>query len=178
VSPDQAQFEGWFREHHLAVRRFAYRRVSDDVVDDVVAETFLTAWRRRDELVGDPLPWLLAVTRRVCANHLRSRGRRVALLGRLAQERGNPGAAELPLADRQLGKALATLGDTDREALLLVAWDGLSHADAAIVVGCSTSAFGVRVHRARARLARALSELENSSPGNDHTQGGLAREPI
>jgi DNA-directed RNA polymerase specialized sigma24 family protein len=104
VRPDQAQFEGWFREHHLAVRRFAYRRVSDDVVDDVVAETFLTAWRRRDELVGDPLPWLLAVARRVCANHLRSRGRRVALLGRLAQERGNPSAAEPPLADGQLGR--------------------------------------------------------------------------
>lgn len=174
---DQAEFEGWFRAYHMAVYRFAYRRVGSDLVDDVVAETFLTAWRRRDEVVGDPLPWLLGVARRVCANHIRRRGRWVALLRRVARERARTGV-DLAASDAQLYEALWSLSEADREALLLVAWDGLSHADAAIVVGCSTSAFGVRVHRARARLARALSKLNDPTPGDDQKQGAIARDVI
>lgn len=172
MSLDQAEFEDWFRAYHMAVRRFVYRRVGPDAVDDVVAETFLTAWRRRGEAAGDPLPWLLGVARRVCANHLRGRSRWVALLGRLSRERSWT-TADLGASDARLSEALAALSATDREALLLVAWDGLTHADAAMVVGCSTSAFGVRVHRARARLAHLLAESGDPSAGNDETEGAV-----
>jgi RNA polymerase sigma-70 factor (ECF subfamily) len=162
VRPDQAEFESWFRTCHVAVYRFAYRRVGPDVVDDVVAETFLTAWRRKAEITGDPLPWLLGVARRACANHLRGLGRRAALLDRLTSERSWP-EFDVSNSDGLLGDALMCLSDGDREALLLVAWDGLSHADAAAVIGCSPSTFGVRLHRARARLARALEKVDGSS---------------
>jgi RNA polymerase sigma-70 factor (ECF subfamily) len=59
--------------------------------------------------------------------------------------------------DHELGAALASLGALDREALLLVAWEGLDHQDAAIVMGCSTGAFSVRLHRARRKLAASLT---------------------
>jgi RNA polymerase sigma-70 factor (ECF subfamily) len=157
VGSDRVRFERWFRAHHAAVYRFAYRRVGADLVDDVVAETFLTAWRRRDELVGDPLPWLLGVARRVCGNCLRSRTRWTELVSRLARERMALDMAVLD-EDVRLGDALRSLSSVDREALILVAWDGLSHAEAAIVVGTNTSAFTVRVHRARTRLAQALGD--------------------
>jgi len=158
VTRDPAEFEGWFRAHHAAVRRFAYRRVDPESVDDVVAETFLIAWRRRDDIVGEPLAWLLGIARRVCANQLRGSGRRMRLLRRLAREPALVGGGP-PGSDPLLRAALGSLREADREVLLLVAWDGLSHAAAAKVLGCSTSTFGVRAHRARARLAGALAEL-------------------
>jgi RNA polymerase sigma-70 factor (ECF subfamily) len=175
VRPDQAEFEDWFRTCHAAVYRFAYRRVGADVVEDVVAEAFLTAWRRRAEITGDPLPWLLGVTRRACANHLRGRGRRAALLNRLTRE---PGGLHLDASssDGRLGGALMSLSDADREVLLLVAWDGLSHAEAAAVMGCSAATFGVRLHRARARLARALPADGHSISHIESTE--VARDVI
>jgi RNA polymerase sigma-70 factor (ECF subfamily) len=56
--------------------------------------------------------------------------------------------------------ALATLGERDREVLLLHAWDGLDNAEAATVLGCSANAFAVRLHRARRRFADALDTAE------------------
>jgi RNA polymerase sigma-70 factor (ECF subfamily) len=146
-----------FRACHLAVHRFALRRVGDGAVDDIVAETFTIAWRRHSEIVGDPLPWLLGVARRVCANHLRASGRRAAL-GRRLSDQGPSFSDDIAISDGRLRAALAMLGDRDREALLLIAWDELSNSDAAQVVGCSPSAFAVRLHRARKRLALALDE--------------------
>lgn len=167
VSEAQAEFERLFREHYAAVHRYAVRRVESAAVQDVVAETFLTAWRRFDRVQGDPLPWLLGIARRVCANHLRGRDRRAALRERLMAEplRGQPMATT---GDRGLLMALASLCEPDREALLLVAWDRLSNPDAAQVAGCSTGTFAVRLHRARRRLARALeAQMSDESSAND-----------
>jgi RNA polymerase sigma-70 factor (ECF subfamily) len=107
------------------------------------------------------LPWLYAVAAKVLANHRRRLARRGALAPDLAT--GDP--AELIGGDRGLATAFATLSASDREAICLVAWEGLSIEDAARAAGCSTAAFHVRLSRARARLARALetpSTLETS----------------
>ena len=164
MSVPDADFEQLFREHHDAVHRFASRRVPAEAVQDVVSDTFLTAWRRRSEIDGDPRPWLLGVARRSAANRLRGDARRAALSERIAAER----AAEPPLAAAAGGSALLaalqTLSERDREALMLVAWDGLEHRHAARVVGCSTTAFTVRVYRARTRLRRALASRDDPSP--------------
>jgi DNA-directed RNA polymerase specialized sigma24 family protein len=48
------------------------------------------------------------------------------------------------------------LSESDREAICLVAWEGLSNADAARAAGCSAATFDARISRARKRLARAL----------------------
>lgn len=151
----EADFERTFREHHDAVYRYAARRVAPDAVQDVVSETFLTAWRRRADIRGEPLPWLLGVARRATANHLRGDARRGALHQRLSAERqarAVDGADVTP----PITAALLSLPERDREALMLIAWDGLDNRVAATVMGCSTAAFAVRVHRARGRLRRAL----------------------
>jgi RNA polymerase sigma factor (sigma-70 family) len=170
VSDSRIAFERMFRAHHAAVHRYLVRRVEEPAVADLVAETFLIAWRRQDEIAGDPLPWLLGVARRVCANHLRARQRRAALGERLAAQPQWPETEIAPACeDRGLREALAGLSDRDREALLLVAWDGLGNREAARVMGCSAATFAVRLHRARARLAAALRT--EPGPKVNHSEG-------
>ncbi len=110
----------------------------------------------------EPLPWLLGVARHVLLSLRRAQGRRDALIERIAA--GRPAAREEHaevLARRELAAAaLATLTDAQREVLLLIAWDGLTHQEAAAALGCSAPALRVRLHRARRRLRGALSELE------------------
>jgi RNA polymerase sigma-70 factor, ECF subfamily len=102
-----------------AVFTFARRRVPADEAEDVVAEVFLVAWRRREEIPAVPLPWLLGVARRVLANRRRSHERMDALVDRLAQEallaRGRPDELDLGAL-----RALASLSRPDQEILLLV----------------------------------------------------------
>ncbi len=164
MSPDQhesaarARFEQIFTACHDAVVRYAVRRVAAEAVQDVVSETFLVAWRRLDDLEGEALPWLLGIARRVAANQRRSRARREALVERIRGDAGRAAACELVSGDGRLADALARLGERDREALLLIAWDGLSTRDAAAVLGCTSGALAVRLHRARRRLARELED--------------------
>lgn len=157
MSESAATFEQLFRDYYDPVCRYATRRVPAAAVQDVVSETFLAAWRRYDELCGDPLPWLLGVARRIAANQLRGDARRVALTDRLSAERTEFCSGEDDRSSR-LALALAQLSERDREALLLVAWDGLEHRIAARVTGCRSATFAVRVHRARRRLERALAD--------------------
>jgi RNA polymerase sigma-70 factor (ECF subfamily) len=138
--------------------------VLEGEVDEVVAETFLVAWRRLDDVPPYPLPWLLGVARGVTANVRRSARRRDALHQRLAahdhvSRQGGPPATQV---DR-VAVALHRLRDGDREVLTLVAWDGLSHEEAAESLGCSRRTFAVRLHRARRRLRAELDR----EPGPD-----------
>ncbi len=147
----------------LSPRVYAYarRHCEASLAQDVVADTFLVAWRRWSELPAEPLPWLLVVARNTLANHRRGLLRQHRLAGSLArvEELAGPAAsADQAVLERDaLLRGLAQLTDAEREALLLVAWDGLRNADAAEVAGCSQRAFEVRLSRARARLTRVLN---------------------
>jgi RNA polymerase sigma factor (sigma-70 family) len=160
VEPERSvAFETLFHDHHAAVRAYALRRASAEAAQDVVAETFLVAWRRLDELPGEPLPWLYGVARKVLANQRRGERRGAALGERLAaveppRSAGDP--AERLGETEAVRAALQRLGERDRGALMLVAWEGLAPAQAARAAGCSRGAFAVRIHRARTRLAREL----------------------
>lgn len=152
------QFEELFRSHYATVVSYARRRVPAESVDDVVAETFVVAWRRLERVPAESLPWLLAVARNVIMAQRRGARRRHALRLRLqstaveAVERSS--AEELgPVA-----AALARLSEKDREALTLIAWEGLRPSQAAAVLGESPSTFRVRLHRAKRRLRRSLGE--------------------
>jgi RNA polymerase sigma-70 factor (ECF subfamily) len=158
VEPTRTQtFEQMFRDHYAAVRGYALRRTSPEAAQDAAAETFLVAWRRFEQVPDDARPWLLGVARRVLANERRSTKRGAALAQRVAltevDTRSLGEAADETDAVRQ---ALGRLSERDREALTLVAWHGLSGARAARAAGCSRSAFAVRLHRARRRLAAEL----------------------
>ena len=160
----RAQMNALFTSYAADVYAFALRRTSPSAAQDVVSETFLVAWRRFESVPDTAKPWLLGVARRVLANQRRSDGRQVALRTRLETPQLNaagPDVAELAESagthsDSTVLAALDALTPGERDAITLIAWDGLSTNEAAIVLGCTRAAFYVRVHRARRRLAAAL----------------------
>ena len=168
MEPTRGQrFEDLFRENYPLVRAYALRRAAPEAAQDIVADTFLVAWRRFDDVPDDALPWLYGVARRVLANQRRSADRSTALERRLTEAGAEGGPPEMGenLADAELMRlAMDRLSDRGREALMLVAWHGLSGARAARAAGCSRPAVAVRLHRARARLAEELAALEGAPP--------------
>jgi RNA polymerase sigma-70 factor (ECF subfamily) len=153
-----AELEELWHACHRQVLAYALRRSDPETAEEVVAETFVVAWRRLDRIPEAPLPWLLAVARRVLANQRRAARRRGALVERMTVEastRTGDGPDEVSALT-----ALAELSERDREALLLHAWEGLDNRQAATVMGCSVSAYSVRLHRARRRFARALERAD------------------
>lgn len=165
---DRAQFAAMF--HELSPRVFAYVRRQCDfaAAQDVVADTFLLAWRRWSDLPESPLPWLLVVARNTIANRVRReqrQGRLAETVARLERVAGPAAAADQGILEREtMFAALADLTELEREALLLVAWDGLSNREAARVAGCSVRAFEVRLSRARARLSRSMTGHQGVTP--------------
>src|ERR1700677_4887991 len=133
----QHRFETLYNENAAVVVAYTRRRASPNDADDIVAEVFLTAWRRLEDVPADAQVWLLGVARRVLANKRRSQGRQAALHTRLTDESrhaaGEPASADT--SSERISRALASLSDPDREALLLVAWEALSNKDAAGVLG-------------------------------------------
>ena len=156
---DRAAFSALFARQYPAVWRFVARRAWPDAVDDIVAETFLAAWRRFDDLPSDALPWLLNAAGKCLANHRRGAVRAESLKARLAAE-----AAPVP-ADvttqrferAALLRASASLPDTERALLMLTDWDGLPVRRAAQALGISSPAASARVYRARRKLRAALA---------------------
>jgi RNA polymerase sigma factor (sigma-70 family) len=129
-----------------------------------VADVFLTAWRRLDELPdGDAARvWLYATARRVIANQRRSGRRRTALHDRLRLEAAAPEESPTPDAEEALvHEALRRLGPRDREVLLLAEWEGLSPAQIATVLGCLPVTARGHLHRARRRFRAVFEELRD-----------------
>jgi RNA polymerase sigma-70 factor (ECF subfamily) len=156
---DQDELDRLVDRHHAELRRFARRRLSDaDAIDDVLAETFCVAWRRREDIPDAALPWLMRVCSNVISTHERGARRRRRLRGRLASLRAPEARDPAELVDHQsqIRSAFTALGEAHREVLRLVAWEGLSIADAAAVCDCTPGAFRVRLHRARNELAKQL----------------------
>ncbi|MDQ3756404.1 MAG: sigma-70 family RNA polymerase sigma factor [Actinomycetota bacterium] len=156
MEPEE-RFRALFTEAYPVLRRYAYHRgVTASDADDLVAEVLTVAWRRLDEVpADDPIPWLVSVARNVWRNGLRSAQRRWALTARLPRPAVQPPPSE-PDEPGRLSAGLATLPEDDQELLRLVAWDGLTAAQVAAVLGCTPGAARVRLHRARTRLAATL----------------------
>jgi RNA polymerase sigma-70 factor, ECF subfamily len=164
----QARFDALYREHSGEVRRYVRRRWDAQSADDVVADVFVVAWRRLADVPDDPLPWLLGVTRRILANRRRGDAREHALRNRIRSDQfiaAVPPGTDARLAGEEVWTALRTLSERDREALLLVAWEGLSTARAARVLGVRANTFAARLYRARRRFARALRAAQTSDAG-------------
>ncbi len=168
MTTEQQRFEDLFRAHYAAVTKYAIRRVGSDLAAEVVAETFLTAWRRLDEVPHDPLPWLYATGRRVVANEYRRRDRARRLTERLRRTTPptvSPDHADGVAERMRVRAALDQLAPRDREALMLAEWEQLPAADAARALGCSTASYGVRLHRARRRIAKILRRDQDAPDG-------------
>ncbi|MGA4840675.1 RNA polymerase sigma factor [Streptomyces sp. G45] len=167
MSTDQA-FAAAYREHYWAVSRFVARRLDageTHEVEEVVADVFSIAWRRRSELPEAPLPWLYAVARNCLANTVRGKGRYRRLLHRISHHETvrHGQVVDSPDAERPgswVHEALSRLAPADQEALRLTTWEELSLDELAVALECSRGAAAMRLHRARQRLRAEIDRMQ------------------
>lgn len=179
---DEAEdrFRCLFAGHSRVLLGYALRRVSEPAdAADVVAETFLVAWRRLDDLPagGDARLWLFGCARRVLANQRRGELRRSKLAVRLSQElcsldlhdEGGIDASSLVVR-----AAMARLEADDRELLWLTAWEGLTPTQIAVVFERAPGTVRSQLHRARGRLRAHLDDLGHRSERSAGERSGGA----
>jgi RNA polymerase sigma-70 factor (ECF subfamily) len=159
VDEARERFEALFREHVAAVASYCrWCLRSRAGAEDAVAEVFLVAWRRLDDVPDGEAsrPWLYATARRVVANEVRADARRRKLNERLE---GQPAAIEQgeegPLAG-QVHEALAALAPRDRELLFLAECEGLTTAEIGTIMRRPPVTVRVRLHRAKRRFRAAF----------------------
>jgi RNA polymerase sigma-70 factor, ECF subfamily len=155
------RFTTLVRTHHRHVLAYARRRLGDwTAAEDLAAETFTVAWRRRRDIPAEPLPWLYRVAHGLLLNEYRRTAHRRAAERRAAgadhRAERDPGA-QVAEADR-VARALASLREPDRELLMLVGWEELSVAQAARALAVPAAVVSVRLYRARRRLADRLAD--------------------
>ncbi len=161
-------FAALLRRHGQAIHAYLARRSSRDAADDLLSEVMLRAYaarRQYDERWQDARPWLYGIARNVLREHWRRVGAAEPdgdPLARLAASEDPwpdvdariDAAAQLP----DLRRALARLASGDRDVLLLVTWEGLTPAEAAVALGILPGTARSRLHRARAVMRQLLDE--------------------
>ena len=160
ISDEVAWFTEVAREHSTALVRYFARRAPRQDAEDLAAEVFATAWRRRADVPRDAvLPWLYRTAGFTLANHRR---KTIDLPVEEVPESGVLRVGEDPelsaLFDAELRGALASVGERDRQILLLHAWEGLDGAELAEALGISRSGADAALSRARKRLREAWGE--------------------
>ena len=159
VEHDSAWFDQIFATHTTAVYRFFVRRAPLDDAEDLTADVFTTAWRRRDVVPdGAELPWLYQTAGYLLANH-RRKGRPEPVEV-VPEVYADDDPADLAVADDELKLVLAQLAPRDRRILLLNAWEGLTGDDLAVALGISRGGADAALSRARSRLRAAWGELD------------------
>ena len=157
---DAAWFTTAVREHSTALVRYFARRGPLQDAEDLAAEVFATAWRRRDDVpLNAVLPWLYRTAGFTLANHRRKHR---DLPVEAVPESGRVRVSEDPemsaLFDAELRGVLESVGDRDRRILLLHAWEGLDGEELAVALGISRSGADAALSRARSRLRAAWGE--------------------
>ena len=162
---DPEAFAGLYDRHAAPLHRYAARRLGAGAADDVVADAFLDAFRKRhryDLTVSDALPWLYGIAANLIGKHSRSE---VRMLRAYARTGADPVLSETDEADgrlasaavrQDLAAALAGLAAGDRDVLLMIAWADLSYTEVATALGIPIGTVRSRLHRARARIRAAL----------------------
>lgn len=160
---DATWFDGFFAQHATSIHRYFVRRAAHDDVDDLTAEVFATAWRRRDKVPeGFELPWLYKTASFVLANHRRKPTLTlIAEYGRGEEEASTTRSvdpADLVMADDEVRRAMSTLSARDRTVLMLHAWEGLDGEGLAHALGLTRGGAATALSRARARLRDAWDD--------------------
>jgi RNA polymerase sigma-70 factor (ECF subfamily) len=161
--------ERLFREYHAMLVRYLTRRLGDrDWAEEVAQETFVRALRQ--ESIVNERSWLFAVANNLVRDEARRIGRQrkhLELLAAESREREQEGAEEpreltLQMAQESADarKALETLADRDRQALLMKE-EGLDYGEIAEVLGIEKSSVGTTLSRARRRLAETYEALQD-----------------
>jgi RNA polymerase sigma factor (sigma-70 family) len=166
---DPSAFEFVFARHVTAIHRFVARRVEPAVVEELVSETFATAFDRRRKYrpeYPDARPWLFGIATNLMRHHRRSERARLAAYARVDPAQpvdGIDGEALERLHARagrgELARALGKLRRGDRDALLLFAWGELSYEEIALALDIPVGTVRSRINRARRRVRELLSGL-------------------
>ncbi|MBB3098735.1 RNA polymerase sigma-70 factor (ECF subfamily) [Actinoplanes campanulatus] len=163
------QFAPLFDRHAVAIHRYLARRIGAPA-DDLLAETFLIAFRRRESYqpVGlEVRAWLFGIATNVLHRHVRQEERHYRALARAAGEQPRPHTDD-SADDRvdavalraDLAAALARLKARDRDALLLLAYAQLSYAEIAAALDIPVGTVRSRINRARKVTRAVLAPLE------------------
>jgi RNA polymerase sigma factor (sigma-70 family) len=171
---DPARFAAIFDRHADEIYRYTAARLGPDAADDVTAETFLTAYRKRgsyDLSRDDARPWLYGIATRWVREHRRTERRHYEGLARLPVPR-HAEAFEDAAADRVvarqtlplIARVLATLSQDERDLLLLVAWADLTYGEVAQALGIAPGTVASRLHRVRGKVRRLLGDQESLQP--------------
>lgn len=155
---DAAWFDQLFAEHAVSVHRYFVRRAPRQEAEDLAAEVFAVAWRRRQHIPEDfVLPWLYRTASYVLSNHRRKPT--LTLLADYGSEseerRASIDPAELVMEDDEVREALSRLSARDRKVLMLHAWEGLDGEGLAKALGLTRGGAAAALSRARARLREA-----------------------
>jgi RNA polymerase sigma factor (sigma-70 family) len=163
-------FERLFEESFSSIHRFIARRVGTPLADDLAAETFAIAFRRRATFVagrGSPRSWLYGIAMNLIRNHWRTEQHLLFLDARLrveAEYRENPMLSDerlsAALAASHIANALAALNREQREVILLHAWAELSHDEIAVALDIAPGTVRSRLSRARASMAEQLGGFD------------------
>lgn len=162
----EARFEDLYETYHRNVRAYCARRAKSDV-QDLVAEVFLVAWRRIDQVPegSNGLLWLYGVAFRVLSRRWRTQTRKRRAVERLGgivgEDWDTPTDMLVVQRDeyRLVREAASRLGNIDQEILRLTLWEELTHVEVAAVLDISVDAVKQRAHRARRRLADEYRRL-------------------
>jgi RNA polymerase sigma factor (sigma-70 family) len=165
-----------FDRHAPAIGRYIARRLGPDAADDLVAETFLVAFRRRgryDLARGDARPWLFGIATRLIGRHRRGEVRFFRAIARTGVDPAADPVAEqvtdrvaAQAARRELAAALARLSRDQRDVLWLAA-SGLGYQEAALALGVPAGTVSSRLVRARRKVREALGGQDPTRPGED-----------
>ena len=146
------------------IRAYLARRVDSQVVDDLTADVFAVAWKKRRQVtLGEELPWLYRIASYVVANHRRKQAKNADLLRFFQVPDTSPSADQVSMLDPELEKAWKHLSVKDREVLSLVIIEDVSVTDAAKALQTSPNAVSIRLHRAKKNLAELLGS-DSSTP--------------
>ena len=166
----RADFEAAFCQYFPPVYRFLARRVGSAIAEDLAAETFAVAYRRRavyEPGRGSLRSWLFGIAANLVRSHWRAEQHLLELDARLVPEIELPD--ELEAADRRvcaallaprLAAALAQLPGEQREVLLLYAWAELAPEEIAAALQVAPGTVRSRLSRARAVLREQLGEFD------------------
>jgi RNA polymerase sigma factor (sigma-70 family) len=171
-----------YDRHFPGIYGYIASRLGPDDADDLTAETFVDAFRRRasfDPARGQVRPWLFGIATRLVAQHRRAEARRYRALARIPAE-PDPGghdeqvAAQVSAQARRepLLRALAGLSDEDRDVLLLVAVGGLSYQEVAVALSIPPGTVASRLNRARGKVRGVLGLPHSSQDDRPDDHGG------
>jgi RNA polymerase sigma-70 factor (ECF subfamily) len=167
---DQARFREVYREFLGPIRAYIARRVPFGDVEDLAADVFAVAWKKRASVTpGEELPWLYRIASYVVANYRRKERHRLDFLWLFHEPDTAPAADALIGSDPDLAAVWQTLTTNQREMLALVVVDGVPVQDAAVVFGISPNALSIRLHRAKKQLALGLRSLQDERLNEQRT---------